>query len=335
MDLSYAVLNLLMDTSVWLDLAKRRDGQKWIVAMRLLMQWEQLRLLVPDIVVDEFERNRERVAAAMSSSVAERFRLLRRDLDAYGNEKHENARYVLDGLAHEIPLIGAMATRNCTDIVELLKNGDRLEAGVTEMANATRRALEKRAPFHRGKNSAADAVLIEAYGAAAKAATEEDRFVFATSNHDDFSAAHDDRRRPHEDIAEFFSMPVSQYCYQLDGLDAALAEHFGDEYLDLLEESDFQEEPRTLDEILGAEQEYFDKVWYVRKLILEEKIERGESAPLMPEIAEQAHAAMRAIEDRYGVDNVGPWSDWEWGFVNGKLSALRWVLGSEWDFLDT
>ena len=32
------------------------------------------------------------------------------------------------------------------------------------------------------------------------------------------------------------------------------------------------EEMRTLAEIVAAEQEYFDKVWYVRKLILEEKI---------------------------------------------------------------
>ena len=23
------------------------------------------------------------------------------------------------------------------------------------------------------------------------------------------------------------------------------------------------------------------------------------------------------------------------GYVNGKLAALRWVLGMEWDFLDT
>jgi hypothetical protein len=26
---------------------------------------------------------------------------------------------------------------------------------------------------------------------------------------------------------------------------------------------------------------------------------------------------------------------WEYGYISGKLATLRWVLGSEWDFLDT
>jgi hypothetical protein len=30
-----------------------------------------------------------------------------------------------------------------------------------------------------------------------------------------------------------------------------------------------------------------------------------------------------------------PGDDRGWGFVNGKPSALPWVLGGEWDFLDT
>jgi hypothetical protein len=73
----------------------------------------------------------------------------------------------------------------------------------------------------------------------------------------------------------------------------------------------------------------------VRKLIRKERVENGEVEPLSPELTEQVEAAMRAIEKRYGAENVGPWDDWNWGYVHGKLATLRWVLGSEWDFLDT
>ena len=45
--------------------------------------------------------------------------------------------------------------------------------------------------------------------------------------------------------------------------------------------------------------------------------------------------AARRLEKRYADGELGPWSDFEWGMINGKLSALRWMLGSEWDFLDT
>jgi hypothetical protein len=55
------VLHLLVDTSTWLDLAKRRDGQRLIVLIRVLMHQVRLDILVPQVVIDEFERNRPRV----------------------------------------------------------------------------------------------------------------------------------------------------------------------------------------------------------------------------------------------------------------------------------
>lgn len=92
---------------------------------------------------------------------------------------------------------------------------------------------------------------------------------------------------------------------------------------------------RPMAELIAAEKEFFDKVWYIRSIIHDEKIEDGERDAPAAELREQIDAAQQPVRDTYGENNVGPCDDWHWGFVNGKLSALRWALGDEWDFLDT
>lgn len=50
---------------------------------------------------------------------------------------------------------------------------------------------------------------------------------------------------------------------------------------------------------------------------------------------EGAYKAAAKMVRKYGKENLGPWSKFDWGMINGKLSALRWALGDEWDMLDT
>ncbi len=83
---------------------------------------------------------------------------------------------------------------------------------------------------------------------------------------------------------------------------------------------------------LEAEQEFFDRIWYQRSLAHES---RQETTDELESLRRIAGPGRRRVEEMFGgTGNLGPYDYFEWGILKGKLSALRWVLGSEWDFLD-
>jgi hypothetical protein len=73
------------------------------------------------------------------------------------------------------------------------------------------------------------------------------------------------------------------------------------------------------------------------KVVEKETYPRCLGAPetVQRDVWKGALKAAARVERRYGKKNLGPWDDFEWGMINGKLSALRWVLGDDWDMLDT
>lgn len=88
-----------------------------------------------------------------------------------------------------------------------------------------------------------------------------------------------------------------------------------------------------------AHSEFWDKVWYNRHLGWHHEVMDGGGPETLSnsqlEIYERARKGAKRIERKFGKRNLR-WTDFEWGLLSGRLSALAWVGGAEWDeSLDT
>lgn len=88
--------------------------------------------------------------------------------------------------------------------------------------------------------------------------------------------------------------------------------------------------------ILAMYNELWDKVWWNRHQVL--MAMEAEDAPKRKDrkaLIATAKKAAKRIEDKYGLENL-ELDGFEYGLLSGRMSALSWVMGSEWDeSLDT
>jgi PIN domain len=223
-----------------------------------------------------------------------------------------------------------------------------IETGDGVKLRAAQRAIDKRAPFHRDKNSIGDAILIEIYRDVLSGVSEGAKYAFVTHNKHDFSNMVGDEREPHPDLIDLFLPENSTYSLSVGEV---LNEYATEWMKEITWEFEFREEPRLLSEIMEAEHLLYRQVWYNRHWNLRAAIESGKHKVVtqaewkkhpkrhqkmtVDNVWQGALAAAKRTEEEVGLETLGPWTDFEWGMLNGKLSALRWVMGSEWDFLDT
>jgi predicted nucleic acid-binding protein len=98
------LLKLVVDTCVWLDLAKDYRDQPVISALEDLIRHRQIELLVPEIVIEEFQRNKDRIIEETQRTLQSNLRLLREAVNRFRDDDGDKAAALktLNELDHRI-----------------------------------------------------------------------------------------------------------------------------------------------------------------------------------------------------------------------------------------
>jgi hypothetical protein len=350
------MFQVMLDTSVWLDLAENQKLTPLLDPLENLLKVGLMNVLVPQQVLDEFTKNRQRVAERAQKSLTSHFNVVRdaiRKVDGTGEQKDKMLAYLGD-IDHRIPLVGGVATATLDRIEKILRAATPIPTTDQAKVRAAERALTRKAPCqHDNKNSVADAVLIELYFECVRKGKPRERFAFVTHNKNDFSDMSKNQKSPHPDIASGFTKIKSLYFIYLSECFHRIDAQFVRE---VMFEYSWEQDIRSLSELLDAMDTLTTQVWHNRHKNREYHIQRGKIKLVTQAVWDATHAkrgyqgtqnmivetlwkgalkSAKRAEKKLGAGNFGPWTDFDWGMISGKLSALRWALSEEWDELYT
>lgn len=338
---------ILIDTCIWFNLAKTSKGERILSLLEEFIKMDEVSLVIPEIIITEFDRNKERIIIDAGKSLSSHFDKVKEMIVKHGNEVNKDiVLSQLNDLNYKIPSLGESVIESIQRIENLFSQSEIIEITDEIKIRAAQRAIDKKAPFHLSKNSMGDSIIIESYlDFKVKNESQEFKLIFVTHNKTDFSLRNGNQKKPHEDLSDIFDSTKSQYYISLpealNSINSELIE-------DIEFENDWYNEPRGLTEMMEVERELEQKIWYNRHQIRAYKIQIGEikiidrkdfdiktsNDTIVTDIWEGAKKSAKAVEDKYGKENL-KWDDFEWGMLNGKLSAIRWVIGEEWDSLYT
>ena len=321
------MLKLLIDTCVWIDVAKDHHQHPVLRALDKLIKEQRVAVLVPPLLRDEFERNKGNIVEKNRLSLSAALKRAKEVLDQHGEPAtKERALEGLKFVDQRLPRLGDLT--GITALVELiLRRGEAIEITDSAKLRAADRAVAKKAPFHRNKNSMADAILIEAFAEVSKGMDSKGHiFGFVTHNKNDFSVPVGDARHHHSDFAGIFTKRKVRYFSTLKEALLTVESHATEE----LQFTEYSAQPRPTDEIVALIGELMDKIWYNQNIVFQQEVEEG-AEKCDPRIKAGTIEIAEMVENEYGKENLGPYPEVELGMMLGKASALRWVLGEDWE----
>jgi PIN domain len=158
------IVVLMIDTCVWLDLAKDYSQRSLLSALEELVRMGQVSLLTPLLVVEEFKRNKDRIIDESGRSIGSTLRRAKEMLTKLGNEKEKSeAIRQLNEIDQQSVNYRDAASEGVKRIEKLFNGSVQVRTTPDIKLAAAERAIKNKAPFHRQRNSMNDAMIIEMF----------------------------------------------------------------------------------------------------------------------------------------------------------------------------
>jgi PIN domain len=122
------MLRLLVDTCVWLDMAKDYCHQPTLAALAQLIEANEVSLVLPRQAADEFARNKNRIIKECGQSLSSTFKRVKEAVKQFGKAKGRKATLAsLDDVDHRITILGEAVNGSIQRIEKMFAAGDRNE----------------------------------------------------------------------------------------------------------------------------------------------------------------------------------------------------------------
>jgi len=174
---------IFLDTCVFLDISTKKQELPLVSALEELVRTKVAKLVVIDLVAQEYERNKEEVANKTAKRLSQEFKQVKAVVSEFAKKNKAQTIEVLNDINARLPLLTDANYATINRVERLIESAEKISISERSKIAAIQRGLDKKAPFHISKNSVADAVIIEQFYEFSLGVNTADSCFFITHNH--------------------------------------------------------------------------------------------------------------------------------------------------------
>lgn len=198
------MIYLFCDTSVLLNLATDIKLYDVVENISELVNQSEVQLVLCDIIIHELQTHEDKIVSKRIDSYRSHLKNTKNIYDFLSEETLQALKADIEKAHANLDKMDAVLKRNLDEVLKLVGKSILITNTQQNKKNVIQRAIDKKFPFHRNKNSVKDALISEAFEEFINdSPADMEGLYFITDNVSDFSDVNN-KNLPHPDWAELF-----------------------------------------------------------------------------------------------------------------------------------